>query len=144
MCYFRACLKPFSTPIAQIETANHFTKNHTGNSLCDVLQLQLNLVIASYVVKLGSCDVSEFGLRKKFYRQLKAICIYIENELIMTATKIKLYCIEISMTLLIPIRKDNSNLHHSSLDTSKCNEKGQGNYRLYKNGNSAAFFFACL
>ena len=30
--------------------------------------------------ELGSCDVSEFGLSKRFYRQLKAICI--ANELV--------------------------------------------------------------
>ena len=32
--------------------------------------------------ELGSGDVSEFGLSKRFNRQLKAICICIANELV--------------------------------------------------------------
>ena len=32
--------------------------------------------------ELGSREVSEFGSSKEFYRQLKAICIFIANELV--------------------------------------------------------------
>ena len=38
-CCLRACLKPSSTLIAQIQPGKPSTKKHTGNSLCDVPQL---------------------------------------------------------------------------------------------------------
>ena len=67
-----------STPLqSESNLSNHSTRKRTGNSLCEVLQLWLNLVIANFIVMRGLSNwyMGEFGQSKRFCYQLKVLCI---------------------------------------------------------------------